>query len=187
MADANPYRFQRRGGRTFHGNPAAGQAPGSAPGTGPALRREPPSADPEPDRRLRILVVEDDPASGALLRQLLDQQGECCLCTTGDLGLARFRQALREDRPFDLVVLGLELPDIPGCEVLKNFRGMEQLHGCRGLDLRSRVVVFASSPDLEPLRACLAQEADGYLVKPVAIQSLLKKVALLEARRRAAA
>lgn len=185
MADANPYRFQRRGWRTFHGSPAAGQAPGSAPGAGPVLRREPPSAGPEPDRRMRILVVEDDPASGALLRQLLDQQGECCLCTTGDLGLARFRQALREDRPFDLVVLGLELPDIPGCEVLKNLRGMEQLHGRRGLDDRSRVVVNASSPDLEPLRACLAQEADGYLLKPVQAPAILKLVDRLS--RRAAA
>lgn len=154
----------------------------------PLLELHPPQARPaDPPRPLRFLVVEEDPATGALLRHVLGQHGECCLCESGDQGLVRFQRALQEGRPFDLVALCLELPDIHGDQVLKNFRGMEQLHGCRGLDLRSRVVVFASSPDLEPLRACLAQEADGYLVKPVAIQSLLKKVALLEARRRAAA
>lgn len=135
---------------------------------------------------LRFLLIEDDPITGERLTHILDPFGVCVLCTTGDAGLVRFHKALQEGRPFDLVILGLELPDIPGGEVLKNLRGMEQLHGCRNLDNRSRVIVNASSPDLEPLRECLAQEADGYLINPVHVHAILKKVDQLERRRAAA-
>lgn len=149
----------------------------------PLLELQAPQAGP--GQPLRFLVIEDSPATGELLRHVLGEHGECCLCATGDEGLLRFRQALRDGRPFDLVILGLELPDICGSEVLKNLRGMEQLHGCRGLEDRSRVIINAASPDLEPLHACLSQEADGYLIKPVQIHAILKKVDQL--LRRAAA
>lgn len=138
--------------------------------------------DPPP---VRVLVIEGQPETGALLLKLLGQHAHCSLCTTGDLGLARFRQGLTEQRPFDLVVLDLDLPDFQGSQVLKNLRGLEQLHGRRGLDDRSQVLVHASSLEQEALRECLCQEVDGFLLKPVQVHRILDRIERLQRGRAA--
>ncbi|MFD1150231.1 response regulator transcription factor [Saccharothrix hoggarensis] len=64
---------------------------------------------------MQLLVVEEDPAGGALVRDLRRQGYEVCTVTTGT-------EACREHRNADLVLLNLELPDIDGLEVCRSIR-----------------------------------------------------------------
>jgi two-component system KDP operon response regulator KdpE len=64
-----------------------------------------------------LLVVDDEKALLAILGRFLERAGyrvECC--ETGAAALARFAAA---PRGFDVVILDLKLPDLPGEEVLR--------------------------------------------------------------------
>lgn len=65
----------------------------------------------------RILLVEDDPDTRALVALLLRPVGETVACGDAYQGLARLR-----DEPFDLVVTDVLLPGVTGVELLRRAR-----------------------------------------------------------------
>lgn len=135
--------------------PAASVAPGG-----------PPVAAQPLGRVVRVLHVEDDPASGELVRQLLDRRGGVELVRAADgataLALARCQ------RP-DLVLLDLGLPDVGGEAVLAELRSDPTTAGI------PVVVVSADATDGQVARLQAAGAA-AYLTKPVAVGQLLALV-----------
>ena len=120
---------------------------------------------------LRILHVEDDAASGALVRQLLARRGGVELVQVGDgesaLSTARAR------RP-DLVLLDLGLPDVTGDTVLAQLRADPVTAGI------PVVVVSADATDAQRQRLAAAGAA-AYLTKPLAVGEVLAVVDALVA------
>ncbi len=138
---------------------------------------------PDTQETLRFLIVEDDPTAGSLLRYILRQHGNCVLCESGNAGLAAFREGCQQDAPFDLVILDLFLPDIHGDAVLKEIRTLEAQLGLRDPAHRCMVLINTASKDLGQMRQTLALEPDGYLMKPIDIDFLVGKIALLKTQR----
>lgn len=124
------------------------------------------SATGSPARTLRILHVEDDPASGELVRQLLDRRGgvELMRATDGATALT----LARRHQP-DLVLLDLGLPDVGGETVLAQLRADPTTAGI------PVVVVSADATDGQVRRLQTAGAA-AYLTKPVAVGQLLALV-----------
>jgi DNA-binding NarL/FixJ family response regulator len=119
-------------------------------------------------QRSRILIVDDDPESRAALRDVLERVGHLTSCVeTGEEALA----AVRGDTP-SLVVLDVCLPGISGYEVCRELRDRF------GDDLP---IVFVSSARTESYDrvAGLLVGGDEYLVKPVAPDELVIRVARL--------
>lgn len=104
----------------------------------------------------RALIIEDNPDNMVLITRLLQKAGYTTLeAATGGEGVAA---ALRE-RP-DFILLDIQLPDIPGTEVLKRIRESEI-----GVSIPIIAVTsYAMSGDRERL---LAEGCDGYLEKPI--------------------
>ena len=66
----------------------------------------------------RILVIDDDELIRITLRNILQRAGyEVTLATNGQDGLKKFRE-----RPADLVILDIIMPEKGGIEVLGEFR-----------------------------------------------------------------
>jgi DNA-binding NarL/FixJ family response regulator len=102
-----------------------------------------------------VLIVEDDPAFGALLQRLLVGAGFRCRCAaSGAEGLA----AAELERPH-LVLLDVQLPVMSGYEVCRRLR---ERYG------RAVGVVFLSGERIElyDQAAGLELGGDDYLVKP---------------------
>ena len=117
----------------------------------------------------RILIVEDDPKLGPILKHLLEDAGhEVVLARNGITGLIR----LREEAP-ELVVLDLGLPDLDGAEVLIRTRVTEDIP----------VLVLTATADLERKVALLREGADDYLTKPFYPEELLARIGALLRRR----
>jgi DNA-binding response OmpR family regulator len=113
----------------------------------------------------RVLLIEDDRAVREGVALALRRQGhEVAAVVTGEEGLER----LRSFRP-DVVVLDLMLPGIPGLDVCR---------GIRTLDQTLPIIMATARGDDEDIVVGLEAGADDYVVKPV-------QARVLEARIRA--
>ncbi|MBC7274015.1 MAG: response regulator transcription factor [Streptomyces sp.] len=113
----------------------------------------------------RVLLIEDDRAVREGVALALRRQGhEVTAVDNGEDGLGR----VRAFRP-DVVVLDLMLPGMPGLDVCR---------GIRGLDQTLPIIMATARGDDEDIVVGLESGADDYVVKPV-------QARVLEARIRA--
>ena len=120
---------------------------------------------------IRVLVVEDDPAIGRVLKRSLSDRGDVVtVATDGASGLAI---ALREQP--EVVLLDLGLPDLSGLEVLAMLRAVSQVP----------VIVITAQDDDRTVVKALDSGADDYLVKPFGSEQLAARIRAV--LRRAAA
>jgi CheY-like chemotaxis protein len=106
-----------------------------------------------------VLCIEDNRANVALLRAILDTRPnvEFISAMQGQLGIDLACKHLPA-----LIVLDLNLPDLPGQEVLAKLRSSEETR-------HIPVVVTSAHTTPARIKALLEQGADAYLVKPLDI------------------
>ena len=113
--------------------------------------------------RARLLLIEDDPSTGAALQKVLRAEGhEVELVTRGDDGLARARQ-----QEYDLVLTDFKLPGLSGLELVA------QLHATKpklAIVLMTAHGTTATAIEATKLGAC------EYLTKPFEADELLDLV-----------
>lgn len=116
----------------------------------------------EPPVRPRILVIEDDRDIGRLLTLELGEAGyDVEHHDRGAAGLI----ALRE-RPPDLLILDLGLPDLSGEEIARRVRVSESLP----------IVVLTADDALGSKLKLLEDGADDYVVKPFHVEELIARI-----------
>lgn len=115
----------------------------------------------------RILLVEDNPGDILLFRKAMTREGldlpPLSVATDGAAALA----FLQEHRalPPDLVVLDLNLPRIPGIEVLRRMRADPELSAIP-------VAILTSSAATHDVQTAHSLQANAYLLKPNSIREL---------------
>jgi CheY-like chemotaxis protein len=103
-----------------------------------------------------ILVVEDTPANLALATKLLRAAGhDVVAAETASDGIAA-----TAERPVDLVLMDLGLPDMDGWQALREIRASPA-----GADLR--IVAFTAHAMKGDRERAIAAGFDGYLSKPI--------------------
>jgi DNA-binding response OmpR family regulator len=118
--------------------------------------------------RNRILVVEDDTAVAATVKDFLDYAGfEATLAETG----AQATRAIAETS-FDLAIVDLRLPDIDGFELVKRLRA----HPGMG------IIILSAAGDLTDKVVGLEVGADDYMSKPFNGRELVARVKSLMRR-----
>ncbi len=110
----------------------------------------------------RVLVVEDDPAIGRLLRRTLTDLGN--VVTVASDGASGLSLALNEQP--DVVLLDLGLPDLEGRQVLRMLRAISQVP----------VIVVTAQDDDRTVVQALDAGADDYLVKPFGSEQLAARI-----------
>jgi DNA-binding response OmpR family regulator len=113
-----------------------------------------------------ILIVEDEPAIVAAVRERLEREGFAVLtAASGEAALAAFAEA----GP-DLLLIDLGLPGIDGFELLRRVRA-------QGLD--APVIILSARGDEIDRVVGLELGADDYLVKPFSVRELAARVRAL--------
>ena len=121
------------------------------------------------DRRVKIMVVEDEPKMARLLERGLREEGHVVdLCDRGDVAL---EQALRV--AYDVVLLDWSLPEMDGLSVLRRWRE-------RGLT--TPVLVLTARGTVGERVTGLRAGADDYLVKPFDFEELVARIEVLHRR-----
>ncbi len=119
---------------------------------------------------MHLLVVEDDPRMGRLLKRLLEEDRHVVdLATTAEEGLA-----LAEANGIDLVILDIGLPDGSGLDVARVLRR-------RGSAVA--ILMLTARDTVRDRVVGLDAGADDYLVKPFAYEELAARLRALDRRR----
>jgi DNA-binding response OmpR family regulator len=119
-----------------------------------------------------VLVVDDEPGIRRVLRGYLEAAGlEVAEAPTGEAAIAHVRQ-----RPPDLVLLDVMLPDMDGIEVLRRLRTFTDIYV---------VLVTARAEETDKLVG-LAVGADDYVTKPFSPREVVARVNAVLRRGRAA-
>jgi signal transduction histidine kinase/CheY-like chemotaxis protein len=150
-------------GSTFWIDLPASHSPATAPSVRPTMPSGPAG------RQMTILYIEDNLSNMLLVERILGDsiaRGEISLIPAqlGQLGL----ELGREHRP-DLILLDLQLPDIPGAEVLRQLR----------LDPRTRsipVAILTADARPDERERLLNAGAFAYLAKPIRVPELFRLV-----------
>ena len=113
-----------------------------------------------------VHYVEDNPTNIEVMRGVLAQRAQIRL-ETSTLGLDGLA-AIRARRP-DLILLDMQLPDIPGIELLRHLKQDDALSGIP-------VVVVSADATPAHVEQALVAGAARYVTKPVDLGSFLQIV-----------
>lgn len=103
-----------------------------------------------------ILIVEDDRFIGEMYVRSLKKAGyEVDWMVDGNDGLIAAR-----NKPYDLMLLDVMLPERRGGEILQILRG-----GAQDLIPNTRVIILTNFDQTEEARQSMEDHADGYLIK----------------------
>ena len=115
---------------------------------------------------MRVLVVEDEKKVGSFIKRALEEESYAVdLCEDGAQGLD-----LALSGSYDVIVIDLMLPNLPGLEILRRIR-KEKIH--------TPVLILTAQSKVDQKVKGLDAGADDYLTKPFAIDELLARVRVL--------
>jgi CheY-like chemotaxis protein len=145
------------------------ELPGAEAAAAPEIHLSPlmlPVTSVAPPATYTLLYIEDQDLNLRLVERILLHRPEYKLITAmqGGLGL----DLAREHRP-DLILLDLNLPDIPGDEVLTR---LKQDPGTRGIP----VIMISADAMGERIAQLLEDGASGYLTKPYKVTEFLAMI-----------
>jgi two-component system chemotaxis response regulator CheY len=127
------------------------------------------------DPEMRCLIVEDDLAALKLMQMHLADYADCDTAIDGRSAVDSFRQAVEEERPYELVCLDIMLPEMDGHAVLQAMRQLEAECGIEGLG-SAKVIMTTALRDLSNVKDAFTEGAEVYLVKPVEKRKLIKEL-----------
>lgn len=119
------------------------------------------------DQNIRILVVEDDEISSLLLIKIARKLGvQVDVARDGLEAIRKFGE-----RPYDMVLMDVELPNINGLEITAVIRSFEKKFG-----ERTPIIGVSARAMMQDRERCLEVGMNDYLSKPVDLEKLLKVI-----------
>ncbi|MCF7810317.1 response regulator [bacterium] len=115
---------------------------------------------------MRALVVEDDVTSRKLMGSFISKFGDCDSVEDGIEAIVSYRMAICQNKPYDIICLDLNLPDVDGMTVLKKIRWYEKNNDVNESE-RTKIIVTTSTSEIEIVKKAAVLGCDGYLLKPV--------------------
>lgn len=121
----------------------------------------------------RILVVDDISMNCELLVETLADLAECDVRENGTGALEAYNNSLKTERPYELILLDIAMPDISGIDVLKTIRKSEEACGVR---LGQGIPIIMVTAYKEPFMDAFNGGCDDYILKPVDTDKMIIKI-----------
>jgi DNA-binding response OmpR family regulator len=126
----------------------------------------------------KVLLIEDDPDHAGLIMDVLETenvQKEIILLNDGLEALNYFQKHgdNGEQIRVNLVILDLNLPKVPGMEVLKFLKQNSKYNSIP-------VVILSTSSDDKTIEEAYKNGADNYIIKPILYETFVERVSTLK-------
>jgi CheY-like chemotaxis protein len=113
---------------------------------------------------IKIMVVEDNPINQKVILTMLKMfKTEVIIANSGEEGLAIFNNHV-----FDLVLMDFQLPNMNGIETTMMLRKYEAEHSQK----KTLIIALTAEVFKDNEINCLSAGMDGFLTKPIRIQTL---------------
>ena len=127
---------------------------------------------------MKVLVIDDEMTVRVLLAGLLaDVFEEVIEASGGRAGVGEVAKACAMGKPFDLVCLDINMPDLDGHETLRKIRGVEEAFGFLPGRGAARIMMSTATRDPKDVLNAFREQCDAYLVKPVSGEKLHEQLA----------
>ena len=131
---------------------------------------------------MKCLIVEDVEFVREMMVFYLTGYAEIDTAADGVEALELFSQAIKENKPYQLVCLDIQMPNMDGQEALKQMRRIEQEAALP--DNKAVIIMTTASTDTKDIEEAIWEgDSTDYLVKPVKpedLMAVLKKYRLIE-------
>jgi PAS domain S-box-containing protein len=128
---------------------------------------------------LSILIAEDNEINALLARALLTRLGHRpIIAGDGEAAVQSWTAARAVGRPYDLVLMDVQMPGMDGLEAARRIRAAETQAGDRPV----RMLALTANAQADDRAACLAAGMDGLLVKPLDRERLREALEAVAAR-----
>ncbi len=124
---------------------------------------------------MKSLIVEDDLASRLILQEMLSNFGPVHTAVNGKEGLQLFKRSIEKNDKYKLICLDIMMPEMDGQQVLKEIREIEASESAEHFR-RTKVFMVTALGDVESVMKSFYELCDGYLLKPVTKEKLLKEL-----------
>lgn len=124
---------------------------------------------------MKILIVEDDYITSEVINEIVSAFGSTAISENGAEAIEKFISAHDNEKPFDLILLDIMMPEMDGQEVLQNIRDHEKSIGIQGLD-SVKVVMITALDDFENINQAFKSQCEGYIVKPIDKDKVVNKI-----------
>jgi two-component system sensor histidine kinase/response regulator len=129
-----------------------------------------PRASGEQRRPLKILLAEDNVVNQKLTSRMLEKHGFVAIVAgNGKAAVAAFEDA--REHPFDLILMDVQMPEMDGFEATAAIREMERAAGTH-----VHIIALTANAMKSDRDRCLAAGMDGYLAKPIKLDTLLAAI-----------
>ena len=114
---------------------------------------------------ISVLIVEDHPLNAAQMMHFVnDFTGDITVSTSAERGLVIFEQALKERKPYQLLIADIMLPGMSGKELIRVIRELEEKSRHK---FRIRIIAISADPPVKHVLEACRVGAGCYLEKPI--------------------
>lgn len=126
---------------------------------------------------MKCLIVDDEVFCREFVTTLLRSTAECHQACSGSEALEKYKGAVADNDPFDLIILDIMMPGMNGHDAAKAIRSLEKTHASeKKVSIVMLTALNSANDAMESF--CHAQSA-AYLVKPVSKEGLFNVVSKL--------
>ena len=126
--------------------------------------------------KLKILVVDDEYVSLVKLQSLLSSYGDCYAATHGNQAITMFKKAHKELKPYDLITMDINMPEIQGQDVIEKIRLWESVNR---VSKRVKIIMVTAMKDVPSIHNAFNKGCEAYLVKPINKENISKALSKL--------
>ncbi|MBD3320651.1 MAG: diguanylate cyclase, partial [Chitinivibrionales bacterium] len=122
----------------------------------------PPNTSLELPLKYNVLIVDDEPALLAFLREALAETYNVDTSGTGHEAIQRI-----DNKEYDILIIDLKLPDMSGIDILKHAKEKDDL---------AEALIITGYASLDTAARAINLGASSYLMKPLELENLVEHV-----------
>ena len=124
---------------------------------------------------MRILVVDDDLVSRTKLQAAFECLGQCDMAANGAQGVESFMLAWESMKPYDLICLDIEMPEMDGRKALRLIRKTEERWALPH-QAKATIFIITAQSDKNRVQDFIDAGCNDFIVKPFDPDFLLGKL-----------